>query len=177
MSDETITPGDLTLAAADAALALGSPTAMPAELDSRVEEIPLLPTKPSRRSTDLMSFDSPFIMDLSQEARPTFEGENTASFDALWESFPTDTTSTSRGWSGMDVDTLMVTLSGIGKVENLSTDGAELSERQITVTGANGMALLRVRIADEREDGCLWRLKVGAEQGALKTEIMRVLQQ
>ncbi|KAH7926514.1 ARM repeat-containing protein [Leucogyrophana mollusca] len=154
----TVTPGELTLAAAHGSLAgISEGSAMVGDSSE---------TKDLASRVDLITLDSPFLADpdAPPHAEPVFED----AWDAMERS-------NLRGWCEASMDSIVRLLQGLQhRLVVIAVDQPPFEgELKVLVQGdSDRSAALRLRESDE--ESCLWRLR--CEDMELRTTIKRLLE-
>lgn len=157
--ESTVTPGELTLAAAERWLEAGQTTQV-------LEGSTAVALDDLTSRVDLIALDSPFIAD-HVDTRPEPD------FEERWNSMQN---SNLRGWCEASTDTIVGVLQTLQLYMRVIAVDQPPFEGEVKVlvrgTPADEYAALRLR--DGNEEGCLWRLR--CDDLALRMTIKRLLE-
>ncbi|KAI0303354.1 armadillo-type protein [Multifurca ochricompacta] len=175
-----------TVTAGDLAMAAGSPELRALSLPSQpIRSPPISPaSKPETVNlhsprVDLISLDSPFIVEpRAGEASTREQGEQHHDFANVWD---TVSAFSARGWCGGTPDSVVRHLQGLKLPRGLAVLPADQSpfqgELKILILGGVGerdRAALRLHENSvDDEDGCLWRMR--SEDEGILTAVKQIL--
>ncbi|KAF8557577.1 ARM repeat-containing protein [Imleria badia] len=161
---KTITPGELTLAAAQ------SPFYALEVRITRMVPRPVAQTEIERQNTrtfDLIALDSPFI------AEPAKEESTDADFKAAWESMENANV---RGWCEASLDMIVRLLQSLQyRMRVIATDQPPFEgELKVLVQGPEPQQYATLRLREGEDESCLWRLR--CDDLDLRTSIKRLME-